>query len=132
MKKKHVVQTNKTMKKDKNNISITPPATDNSQNISTLLGLSADNNEEHILGADVPIVNIDLSGVEAKLTQIAETQDKIYELLKKDDTNIALKAMLWTTLTLHFKRVENLADNFKRSLSNSKSVLDYMIQQLKI
>ena len=72
MKKKHVVQTNKTMKKDKNNISITPPppATDNSQNISTLLGLSADNNEEHILGADVPIVNvnIDLSGVEAKLT----------------------------------------------------------------
>ena len=67
-------------------------------------GLSADNNEKNI----------------------------IYELLKKDDTNVALKAMLWTTLTLHFKKVDNLADNFKRSLSNSKSVLDYMIQQLKI
>ena len=70
------------MKKDKNNISITPPPqeTDNSQKISTLLGLSADNNEEHILGTDVPIVNVnnDLSGVEAKLAQIAETQDKIY------------------------------------------------------
>ena len=124
------------MKKDKNNISITPPPqeTDNSQKISTLLGLSADNNEEHILGTDVPIENVnnDLSGVEAKLAQIAETQDKIYELLKKDDTNVALKAMLWTTLTSHFKRVDNLADNFKKSLSNSKSVLDYMIQQLKI
>jgi hypothetical protein len=47
----------------------TTSTTDNSQDNNTLLGLSADNNEEHILGTDVPIVNVnnDLSGVEAKL-----------------------------------------------------------------
>ena len=110
----------------------TTSTTDNSQDNNTLLGLSADSNTEHILGEGEPIVNvnIDLSGVEAKLAEIAETQDKIYKLLKKDDTNVALKAMLWTTLTLHFKDISKLATKFKGNLSTSKSVLDYMLQQL--
>ena len=110
----------------------TTSATDNSQDNNTLLGLSADSNTEHILGEGEPIVNvnIDLSGVEAKLAEIAETQDKIYKLLKKDDTNVALKAMLWTTLTLHFKAIQKMPNIFKGNLTNSKSVLDYMIQQL--
>lgn len=110
----------------------TTSTTDNSQDNNTLLGLSADNNEEHILGADVPIVNvnIDLSGVEEKLEEISKTQKKIYNLLLKDDTNVALKAMLWTTLTLHFKAIQKMPTIFKNNLRNSKSVLEDMIDDL--